>query len=872
MEKDQLSRKLAVILHADVVDSTTLVRLDETLAHERIQDVFQRFSETIAQHNGIAHEIRGDALVAEFARASDAVSAAVDFQSTNATEIESLQDEVRPVVRVGIAMGEVVVADNTVTGEGIVMAQRLEQFAEPGGVCIQGAVYQTMPKRLPFEYEDLGEHELKGFDDPVRIYQVGLSTGESIPLPQPSSQPKKSHKRLAPTVALAAGVIALLIGVAYLFLSPEVTEDPASPDRIAFPLPDKPSIAVLPFTNMSDDAQQEYFVDGMTEDLITDISKIPELFVIARNSVFTYKGKAVKVRQVAEELGVRYVLEGSVRRSGEQVRINAQLIDATTGGHLWADRYDGSIADVFALTDTVTQQIVNALQLQLARIETTDTSNIVNRAAYDAFLKGWAHYQRHSMRDSIDAVPHLQQAVQIDPDYAEAHAALAAVYWEILQNDWTGDLGKTRADVMANLEIHLDNAKKQPSTLAYWVASNLLISEGKYEAAVTEARKIVSLDSNNADGYALLAKALELTGKSDESSRLIEKAQRLNPHVSQLHAAVKKGNKDDVKRLIAEGANVNLEDYYGNTPLHIAAFNGQVEISVLLVEASADLEAGARGYPDNRYLDSTPLMVAAQKGQAKIAKVLIDAGADVNAKNNTVVGSKFSAIQWAAFDGHTEIVRLLLASGVDLNAKGGRRLETPLIMAAQKGHTGTVELLISEGADINSRDFFGKTPLHQAAIAGNSELVRLLLENGADINARTTSGNFIDETPLHAAALAGHEDIAELLLASGGDVNATGQHYYTPLRRAVDGGHMTVVKLLIENGGDVESKDVNGVTLLHIIARTENVEIAELLISKGADVNAKDKNLGFTPLDYAQGGASVMIELLERHGSVCTSC
>ena len=259
-------------MHADIVGSTALVHKNEALAHQRIQDTFRRFSETIATHGGIAHEIRGDALVAEFSKASDAVSAAVDFQATNATHNQTLADEIRPIIRVGVAMGEVVVADNTVTGAGIVLAQRLEQLAEPGGVCIQGAAYETVPKRLPFTYENLGEKELKGFDESVRVYAVREALATSSPESEASTE-----------------------------------------------LPEEPSIAVLPFTNMSGDPEQEFFSDGITEDIITALSRISGLLVVARNSTMVYKGEAVDVKQVGREQGVRYVLAVFGKRATEYV-------------------------------------------------------------------------------------------------------------------------------------------------------------------------------------------------------------------------------------------------------------------------------------------------------------------------------------------------------------------------------------------------------------------------------------------------------------------------------------------------------------------------------------------------------------------------
>ena len=244
----------------------------------------------------------------------------------NVTHNQELADEIRPVVRVGIAMGEVVVADNTVTGEGIVLAQRLEQLAGPGGVCIQDAAYQTVPKRLPFKYENLGERELKGFDEAIRVYSV-----------QQASQTTTS------------GAVSK-----------------ARPTSVEQELPDKPSIAVLPFTNMSADPEQEYFADGMAEDIITALSNLSALTVIARNSTFAYKGKSVKVQVIAADLGVRYVLEGSVRKSAQRARISAQLIDATNGHHLWAERYDRELADIFDVQDEITRNIAIALQVQLS--------------------------------------------------------------------------------------------------------------------------------------------------------------------------------------------------------------------------------------------------------------------------------------------------------------------------------------------------------------------------------------------------------------------------------------------------------------------------------------------------------------------------
>jgi len=873
MAKDRLSGKLAVILHADIAGSTALVQRDEQLAHERIQDAFRRFGEIIEKYQGRMLELRGDALLAEFERASDAVSATLAFQTDHTYLISRYKDDLRPTVRVGIAMGEVVMADNTVTGSGVVLAQRVEQLADPGGVCITAALHEALPKRMPFDLENMGEQVLKGFDDPVRIYRVELSAGQSLPAPQQRHQrevaPKKSN------LIVATSVIALLlVGGTYYWLKPQVAqEEPASIERMDYLLPDKPSIAVLPFTNMSGNAEQEYFVDGMTETLITDLSKISGLFVIARNSVFIYKAKVVKIRQVAEELGVRYVMEGSVQLAGNQVRINAQLIDASTGGHIWADRYDGSLEDVFSMQDKITKSIVSALSVtlvpqgdgNLARAKT------INPDAYNAYLQGWDHYQRHNAGDAAKAVPYFEAAIQLDSQYAQAHAALAAVYWEAWDKHWTGALEITSSEAMKNAKAHLHQAMKQPGSLAHWVASNILIAEGNYQAAVTEAKQVVALDSNNAAGYAILANALTLSGRANESEILIEKAVRLDPYSSPIHTAAQKGDVDAVRQLIADRVNVNAKDYYGKTPLHVAAETGHEKVAVLLIEAGADMEvrtpSSGRGFSDN---GSTPLILTARWGHTSVTELLINSGADVNARTGRDSGQRrgrHGALHYAASHGHEGIVELLITGGADIDLRAGS-LETPLFDAARAGYKSIIELLISNGANVNAMDQKAGTPLHLAVISGDYDTVRLLLANGADINAK----NLLGETPLHATAYSGHTRITELLLADGADVDASDQNGYTPLRRAVAKGQLTMAELLIKKGADAATTDKYGITPLHIVAQSDRISIAELLISSGADINAKDTNSGFTPLDYAQDGDEVMIETLERHGGTCTIC
>jgi len=300
---------------------------------------------------------------------------------------------------------------------------------------------------------------------------------------------------------------------------------------MAFPLPDKPSIAVLPFTNMSDDAQQEYFVDGMTEDLITDLSKLSGLFVIARNSVFTYKGKPVKVRQVSEELGVRYVLEGSVRRVGDQVRINAQLIDATTGGHVWAERYDGSLADIFALQDRVTGKIADAMSVTLTPDERKDLGALgtSNAAAHDAYLRGLSFYVRNTPADTAKAETYFKRAVEIDPDFKRGYAALANVYYKALDKEYARAMKIRLGD--AEFLVHKNLAKSAGAKIAdvHVVRSRVALSKHQVEIALQEAERALNVDANNVDGLKAQARALIYAGQYAEGRKRADRIIRLDP-------------------------------------------------------------------------------------------------------------------------------------------------------------------------------------------------------------------------------------------------------------------------------------------------------------------------------------------------------
>ena len=487
MAKDRLSGKLAVILHADVAGSTRLVQQDEQLAHQRIQDAFQRFSDTIGKYHGRVKEMRGDALLAEFERASDAVSASLAFQAEQIEHIVTLNDTIRPTIRVGIAMGEVIIADNTVTGAGVVLAQRVEQLAEPGGVCVTAAIHEALPQRMPFDLNSLGEQDVKGFDEQVRVYTVGLSPDAVLPKPE-----------------------------ALLQTEAEVLK-----------LPDKPSIAVLPFLNMSGDLEQEYFSDGITEDIITELSRFHEIFVIARNSSFTFKGKSVDVSEVASKLGIQFVVEGSVRKAVDRVRITAQLIDATTGSHIWADRFDRLLEDIFVVQDEVVAAIVSTLPSQIRQANLARPNRqLTDIRAYDLVLH--ASQTLSTLAGVESAITLLTQALDIDPKYALAHALLANAltllsdYQLILKTDAT--------------EIKIMNHARRAIVLDpgdHRVYSSLSDACLFVEADLVESRihaeRALDLNPNSTGTVAWMGYIHNCYGETELAKELCTRAIRLDP-------------------------------------------------------------------------------------------------------------------------------------------------------------------------------------------------------------------------------------------------------------------------------------------------------------------------------------------------------
>ncbi len=507
-------------------DSGTLAALK---AHRR-----ELIDAKIADHDGRIVKTTGDGLLLEFPSVVDAVRCAVDVQRGMAERNNGIAPDKRLDFRVGINVGDIIIDGDDIFGDGVNIAARLETLAEPGGICVSRVVRDQVLDKLSFTFEDLGAQQVKNIERPVEVFRVDLGAVA----PHVQGRNRRDWQRLARSASrrwwLGAAFVALVaIGTttAWYIQASRTTHGEASSTAPATMLPNRPSLAVLPFENLGDSSENSYFADGMTDDIITDLSKLSGILVVARNSSWTYKGKSVKVQQVAKDLGVRYVLEGSVRREGDTVRINAQLVDALGGQHLWAERYDGSIRDVFALQDKVIRQIVAALAVSLTHDEQTtlELAETRNPQAYDAVLRGWSHYRQGSEDETNKAIALFEQAIALDPEYARAHAALAAASWRIVQSFWesTTEGGYQRA--FDRMQAALVKAMRQPNALAHAVSAEFLSKQGRYEEAFTEIGQAMALSPNDPANYLSKARILNATGRAAEAEESVRWAMRLDP-------------------------------------------------------------------------------------------------------------------------------------------------------------------------------------------------------------------------------------------------------------------------------------------------------------------------------------------------------
>jgi len=537
MTTQELKRKLTAILSADVKGYSRLMGEDEEWTVRILKGYKDVMGNLIQQHLGRVVDATGDNLMAEFASVVDAVQCAVEIQQVLRAKNALLPENRRMEFRIGINLGDVIEEEGRIYGDGVNIAARLEGLAEAGGICISGSAYEQIENKLPLRYDYLGEHEVKNIARPVRVYKAQIEPEAASS--KLSREKKPVGKRLS-KAALAIIAVVVIAGAVILYQfvlrpSPSKTEV-ASKQKMAFPLPDQPSIAVLPFVNMSEDPKQEFLCDGMTEAIITALSKVPRMFVIARNSTFTYKGKPVKVKQVSEELGVRYVLEGSLQRSGDRVRITAQLIDALTGNHLWAERYDRDLKDIFALQDEITIKILNGVRVKLTMGGEVSMSQKYAEKYYrgkqglDCYLKlmeASGYSQRFNIQDNNMARRMIEEAIAMCPENPIGYLSLG---W-VCHNDYF--LGNTKSP-QETLEKGIELAQKalaMDDSLAgpHGLLCALYTAKREYDKAIAEGERGVTLNPGGTSELLNYAASLCYAGRPEEAIQLFQKAIRLNP-------------------------------------------------------------------------------------------------------------------------------------------------------------------------------------------------------------------------------------------------------------------------------------------------------------------------------------------------------
>jgi adenylate cyclase len=527
MAEERAKRKLSAILSADVKGYSRLMGQDEAGTVIRIKEYRALMTDFIQRYRGRVVDSPGDNILAEFASVVDATECAVKIQEDLKTRNAELSESHRMEFRIGINLGDVIEDGERIYGDGVNIAARIESLAEAGGICISGTSYDQVKNKLNLGYKNLGEHSVKNIAEPVRVYRVLTefeAAGKVI------GEKRKSRK----WIALAAAIVLIVAvgGIAgwYFYLRQSTKIEPASVEKMAYPLPDKPSIAVLPFDNLSGVPDQEYLADGITENIITALSYIPEIFVIARNSTFTYKGKAVKAQEVAEDLGVRYILEGSVQRSGDRLRIMAQLIDATSGRHLWADRYDRDLKDLFALQDEITLKIVLALEVKLSvgmqSMLTRKTTP--NFEVWSYAVRGYSHMNRHTKADNAKARELFERAASLDPGYAPVLTALGLTHFDDARHGWSEsrEASLLRAVELAKKALALDDS--DPMIHVLWGA--IYLQQRRYDQAIAEGQKSVALGPNQSAPHFLLAMYLSQAGRHKEALPLLREAMRLDPY------------------------------------------------------------------------------------------------------------------------------------------------------------------------------------------------------------------------------------------------------------------------------------------------------------------------------------------------------
>jgi len=528
MAEKGFKRKLTAILSADVEGYSRLMGDDEEATVQTITAYREVITTLIQQHNGKVLDSPGDNLLAEFVSVVDAVQCAVAVQKEITARNAELPENRRMQFRIGINLGDVIQEEERIYGDGVNIAARLEGLSEAGGICISKTAFDHIESKLPYGYEFLGDQTVKNIDKPVGAYRVLMEPRVTV-AGEPKKEKSASMRRKAIfTGAFAVLVVAVALGI-WQFYTHRPSEEPASVEKMAYPLPDKASIAVLPFVNMSDDPKQEYFSDGITESIIMALSKVRDMFVIARNSTFTYKGKAVKIQQIAEELGVRYVLEGSVQKTEGRVRITAQLIDAITGTHMWAERYDRDLKDIFALQDEITMKIITALQVQLTEGEELNVEGVGtdNLGAFLKLMQAYEQMRRYNKEGNALGRKFTEEAIALDPEFADAYLNMSAVHLMDMMYGSTESLEQSLklAEEMVRKAISLRGAYADARAFL----GRIYLTKRQYDEAIAEGERAVALYPNSAFVNAALAFSLGYAGRPEDAIVQYKKAIRLSP-------------------------------------------------------------------------------------------------------------------------------------------------------------------------------------------------------------------------------------------------------------------------------------------------------------------------------------------------------
>jgi adenylate cyclase len=528
MAENATQRKLTAILSADVQGYSRLMGEDDESTVNTITAYRKIIAGLIQEHQGRVVDTPGDNILAEFSGALNAVNSAIEIQQKLETENGKLPANRRMDFRIGINLGDVLHKEDRIYGDGVNVAARIESLADPGGVCISRGVFDQVKKKVRQGFEYMGEHTVKNISEPVRIYRI---------LFQPEFEGKvieeSANRKARLQKSYAISIVAILIcsgALLWFFYFRSIPIEPASIEKMAYPLPEKPSIAVLPFENLSGDSSHEFFNDGLTEEIITILSKSPKIFVIARNSTDPYKNRSIKIQKVSEELGVRYVLEGSVRKDGNRTRITVQLIDAIKGHHLWAERYDRDVKDTFAVQEEISKKILTALEVNLTEGEqaTMMAKGTSNGEAYIKVLQSAYYRRRLNAEDNAKARRLAEEAIAMDPEYAFAYTTLSRTHvvdvW--LRTTKSPRESFTTAMDLAEKALSIDDSLAD----AYDILGNILVLKRNYDQGINHLERAIELEPNGADFQAHMGMALNLADHSQEAIQVLLKAIRLNPN------------------------------------------------------------------------------------------------------------------------------------------------------------------------------------------------------------------------------------------------------------------------------------------------------------------------------------------------------